>query len=39
MNFLRRIAVGAALILGVVAPAVAQEITGAGSTFGSANRH
>ncbi|WP_428666378.1 phosphate ABC transporter substrate-binding protein PstS [Reyranella sp.] len=33
MNFLRRLAIGAALILGVVTPAVAQEITGAGSTF------
>jgi phosphate transport system substrate-binding protein len=33
MNFLRRLAVGAALVLGIGMPAMAQEITGAGSTF------
>lgn len=33
MNFLRRLTVGAALTLGAAAPALAQEITGAGSTF------
>src|ERR1700722_1816375 len=33
MNFLRRLAVGAALTLSVGASAKAQEITGSGSTF------
>jgi phosphate transport system substrate-binding protein len=33
MNFLRRLAVGAALALSSAAPAMAQEITGSGSTF------
>jgi phosphate transport system substrate-binding protein len=33
MNFLRQMAAGTAVLLGVMAPAYAQEITGAGSTF------